>query len=71
MNKEEFTDFIINEFQSANKAAMIKIGMTEEEAEEKNTEFYPSISFLLGQVAEKTFEKNIALRYWFFKRINI
>jgi len=63
MNKEEFTDFMIDEFQIANKEAMLNMGMTEEEAEEKNTEFYPSISFLLGQVAEKTFEKNITLRY--------
>jgi hypothetical protein len=40
---------------------MIKIGMTEEEAEEKNAEFYPSISFLLGQVAEKIFATDIVL----------
>lgn len=61
MNKAEFTELMVNEFQLANKEAMIKIGMTEEEAEEKNAEFYPSISFLLGQVAEKIFEKDIVL----------
>jgi hypothetical protein len=61
MNKQDFTELMINEFQLANKNAMIKIGMTEEEAEEKNAEFYPSISFLLGQVAEKVFEKDITL----------
>lgn len=61
MNKADFTEIMIDEFQLANKEAMIKIGMTEEEAEEKNAEFYPSISFLLGQVAEKIFEKDIVL----------
>jgi hypothetical protein len=61
MNKSDFTEFIINEFQAANKEAMIKIGMEEKEAEEKNAEFYPSISFLLSQVAEKIFEKDIVL----------
>ncbi len=61
MNKADFTELMVDEFQLANKEAMIKIGMTEEEAEEKNAEFYPSISFLLGQVAEKIFEKDIVL----------
>lgn len=61
MNKADFTELMVNEFQLANKEAMMKIGMTEEEAEEKNAEFYPSISFLLGQVAEKIFEKDIVL----------
>ncbi len=61
MNKADFTELMIDEFQLANKEAMIKIGMTEEEAEEKNAEFYPSISFLLGQVAEKIFATDIVL----------
>jgi hypothetical protein len=63
MNKEQFAEFIINEFQIANKEAMLHMGMSEEEAEEKNTEFYPSISFLLGEVVEKTFNQNIVLKY--------
>jgi hypothetical protein len=61
MNKEDFSQFIITEFQKANKEAMLKIGMSEEEAEEKNLEFYPSISFLLAQVTERVFEENISI----------
>jgi hypothetical protein len=59
MNKEELLNFMITEFESANKEAMINSGMSAEEADAKNIEYSVSIKFLLAQVVEKMFEKNI------------
>lgn len=50
---------MINEFQNANKIAMVNSGISEQEAEVKNAEYSASISFLLAQVVDKMFEKNI------------
>lgn len=50
---------MITEFESANKEAMINSGMSAEEADAKNIEYSVSIKFLLAQVVEKMFEKNI------------
>jgi hypothetical protein len=38
---------------------MINSGITPEEADAKNVEYHVSIEFLLAQVVEKMFEKNI------------
>lgn len=59
MNKEQLLLFMINEFEIANKLAMINSGMSEQEAESKSLEYSASISFLLSQVVDKMFEKNI------------
>lgn len=59
MNKEELFAFMVKEFESANKTAMMNSGMTEQDAETKNAEYSASINFLLAQVVEKMFEKNI------------
>ena len=59
MNKEELLNFMITEFESANKEAMINSGISAEEADAKNVEYSVSIKFLLAQVVEKMFEKNI------------
>jgi hypothetical protein len=59
MNKEQLLLFMIDEFEKANKQAMISSGITEQEADYKNNEFRPTISILLSQVVEKMFEKNI------------
>lgn len=59
MNKEELLNFMVTEFESANKEAMINSGMSAEEADAKNIEYSVSIKFLLAQVVEKMFEKNI------------
>ena len=59
MNKDELLKFMIAEFENANKVAMINSGISEEEANAKNVEYHISIEFLLAQVVEKMFEKNI------------
>jgi hypothetical protein len=59
MNKEELLSFMVAEFENANKAAMMNSGISEQEANEKNVEYSVSIKFLLAQVVEKMFEKNI------------
>ena len=59
MNKEQLFLFMVTEFENANKLAMVNSGMSEEEAEEKNKEYSASVNFLLAQVVEKMFEKNI------------
>lgn len=59
MNKEELLNFMIAEFENANKAAMINSGISEEEADAKNVEYSVSVKLLLAQVVEKMFEKNI------------
>lgn len=59
MNKEELLRFMIAEFENANKEAMINSGITPDEADAKNVEYHVSIEFLLAQVVEKMFEKNI------------
>jgi uncharacterized protein YfkK (UPF0435 family) len=59
MNKEQILLFMINEFENANKIAMVNSGISEQEAEVKNAEYSASISFLLAQVVDKMFEKNI------------
>ena len=59
MNKEELLLFMVTEFENANKVAMINSGISAEEADAKNVEYSVSIKFLLAQVVEKMFEKNI------------
>jgi hypothetical protein len=59
MNKEQIFLFMVAEFENANKMAMMNSGMSEEEANLKNEEYSASINFLLAQVVEKMFEKNI------------
>lgn len=50
---------MVAEFENANKMAMMNSGMSEEEANLKNEEYSASVNFLLAQVVEKMFEKNI------------
>jgi hypothetical protein len=59
MNKDQLLQFMIEEFESANKQAMISSGMSAQEAETKSLEFKTSIAFILSQVVDKMFEKNI------------
>ncbi len=59
MNREQLLLFMIDEFEKANKQAMISSGISDQEAEYKNNEYRASISFLLSQVVDKMFEKNI------------
>jgi hypothetical protein len=59
MNKEQIFLFMVAEFENANKMAMMNSGMSEEEANLKNEEYSASVNFLLAQVVEKMFEKNI------------
>jgi hypothetical protein len=59
MNKEQLLSFMIEEFELANKQAMVGSGISESEADLKNSEYRFSISMLLSQVVEKMFEKNI------------
>lgn len=59
MNKEQLLNFMIEEFENANKQAMISSGISEQEAEAKSLEFKTSITFILSQVVDKMFEKNI------------
>jgi hypothetical protein len=59
MNKEQLLLFMVNEFENANKIAMLNSGMSEAEADSKNAEYSLSINFLLSHVVDKMFEKNI------------
>lgn len=59
MNKEQIFLFMVAEFENANRMAMMNSGMSEEEATLKNEEYSASVNFLLAQVVEKMFEKNI------------
>jgi hypothetical protein len=59
MNKEQLLLFMINEFEIANKEAMVSSGISEQEAEQRNSEYRSSITMLLSRVVEKLFEKNL------------
>ena len=59
MNKEQLLLFMINEFEIANKEAMISSGFSDQQSEQMNSEYRPSVTMLLSRVVEKMFEKNI------------
>jgi hypothetical protein len=59
MNKEQLLLFMLEEFEIANKEAMVASGISEQEAEIRNSEYRASITMLLSKVVEKLFEKSI------------